>query len=314
MKSWIWMKWALSESGAKAASRIIQKKLGETAQTLDGAILITWVHGITQVVSGLLFSRQTKKSILEVTPKQILLCIAFGIVASAMTTIGTIIFLSPGKDVGIVTFLASLGVIPSVLMDRIFGEKLARHQWFGLGLFIVSGYSVLDFPGLSILLQPPSWVLLALLLSGLAVVNETITDAQSKIKPDGVNAIHPMVNNFWIGATTMMVCGLPLGFFGSLSQLKSLTTTFWLLALLQGAIVVAMICFKLITYGRGGTIALKNLVMQGGYVLITIALGAAVYDEPISFGKILGAFGYLAAFSCVDKDTWQFLSKSINRF
>lgn len=309
MKSWTWMKWALSESGAKSVSRVIQKKLGEIAETLDGAILITCVHGIMQVVSGFLFSRHAKKSVLNVTLKQILLCVAFGTVASAMSTIGTIIFLSPGKDVGVVTILASLGIIPSVLIDRIFGERLARHQWIGIGLFIVSGYFILDFPGLSILLQPPAWVLLALLLSGLAVMNETITNAQSKIKPDKVNAIHPMVNNFWIGVTTVIVCGLLLAFLESFGQIKSLVPMLWVLALFQGVIVSAMICFKLITYGRGGTIALKKLVMQGGYVVITITLGIVVYDEAINLGKILGTIGYLVAFSCVDRDTWAFLTK-----
>ena len=84
---------------------------------------------------------------------------------------------------------------------------------------------------------------------------------------------------------------------------------FWAVSLGIGVIVVAMWSFNVLSYRDGASIALKKLVMNGAYLISTLAIGAMFLGERFTLGKGLGVGCYFVAFVLMDNGTWNFLAR-----
>ncbi|MDP3727048.1 MAG: hypothetical protein Q8R35_00225, partial [bacterium] len=125
-----------------------------------------------------------------------------------------------------------------------------------------------------------------------------------------------------VGLITLVCSSLGLTVLGQWGIVVELTRAFWSVSVAISLVILGMICFKLITYQKGGSIALKKLIMQATYLITATILGWAVYTiilpflpgwaeyaEAFTAGKLLGIAGYVVAFTLMDRGTWEFVSK-----
>lgn len=241
-----WMKWAVAEGGAKTVGRVLGKYVGIAARTLPGGLLATLVIGTVQMVGGFLGATLLRRVRLAAGGPQIFGAVCFGVIASVMTLLGIFSFTYEGADVGITTFIVTMSIIPGALIDwAFFRHPLNARQWFGVAVFLFAGYAMLNFPELGALLALPPWVWLTGGIALLGAVNEGITQWQARQK---VQPLDPLVNNFWIGLTTLVCCVLGLALTGGWDTIHALARSFWIGSAVIGVIVVLMVSFKLVAY------------------------------------------------------------------
>jgi len=311
-----WMKWAVAEGGTKTANRLISKFLGVVTGSFFGAVLATLITAVVQTIGGFFGSLATGQS-LKIPSKQLIGSVVFGINAAIMGWLTVFVFTYPGADIGVVTFMVTASIIPGAFLDWIFfSHPLKTRQWLGVIIFLFAGWAILDFPGLAIFSNLPPWLGWAIFLPLLLAINEAITQAQGRAK---LRPLHPLVSNFWIGLTTILVSGIALIFLiHSLSQFITLPLAYWIGSIAKGIIAVGMISFKLLSYKWGGSIALKKLIMHSTYLVSATLLGAMFYaDESLTFGKLVGILIFFVAFIFTDDETWKYLIlklKSRKRF
>lgn len=302
------MKWAVAEGGAKTISRLLQKFVGVASGSVAGAFMTTMVIGAIQVMGGFT-GGQWRKAAIVVTPLQIFMAVLFGINATVMTVLGVVSFTYPGADVGITTFIVTMGIIPGAFIDWVFfRHPLNVRQWFGVVTFLLAGYAMLDFPPVVVLLALPPWVLLTFGIALFGAINEGITQWQGRRK---INPLDPLANNFWIGLTTLLACAIGLTLIGGWRGGRFFPGKFWVGSAIIGVVTLGMISFKLLAYRGGGSIALKKLIMQATYLITATILGWITYAEPLTAGKILGMAGYVVAFTLMDRGTWEFVSDQL---
>ena len=297
-----WMKWAMAEGGTKTLSRLLNKYVGIASGTFAGSLAAYAVVSAIQMLGGLAGTTIRGRSIF-ISPPQLLGAALFGITASIMSVLAVFSFTYEGADVGITTFIVTMSIIPGALIDWVFFKHpLSPRQWLGIAVFIAAGYAVLNFPEIRTLLVLPPWVWLTFGIALLGAVNEGITQWQAQRK---IDPLDPLVNNFWIGLTSVLTSGGALVVFGGLHSISQLPGRFWLGSAAIGFIVIGMISFKLLAYKGGGSIALKKLIMQAAYLISATFTGWLFYAEPLTVGKLVGMAGYLVAFTLMDKGTWE---------
>jgi len=287
-----WIKWGFIEGVMKASGKIIRKPLGVASKSLAGSMLATFIIGIIQSIGGLTGIVLGKKRILS-SKNEIFGGIIFGLVASIMTVIGIWVFTYKEADVGIATFLITLAVVPGAIIDWLFfGKKLKKHQLIALLIFVVTAYCFLNFPPLIYFFELPVWILLSLALALLASINEVT----SKL----VRKMDVWVYNFWVGLTTMVVSFAGVVFFYKDNINLQDTRKILIISSLNGIIVLIMICAKLMSYKKGGYIALKSLVMQSTHLILATVFGVIFYNEVLTSGKIIGMVGFIFSFSLMN--------------
>lgn len=303
-----WMAFGVAEGGTKAASRTISKTIGFSSGSILGVVLANGIGGLIQMLGGWAIAKQQKTSV-KVTRGQLTGAVMFGLVATAMGIIGTYAFTYEGADVAVTTFIVISSIIPGALVDHIFfGHRLNLRQWLGIGVFLLAGWAILDFPGSKDLVNLPAWVLWTMLLPFLAVVNEAITQwqGQNKVK------LGTMANNFWIGLTSVIASAIIMLFLLSqLGEIADYPGEYWIGSFARGGLVVAMIAFKLKAYQMGGTIAIKKVVMQTSYLALATLMGIVFFQEALTTGKITAIPLFIVAFSMIDNDTWEALKRKI---
>ena len=301
-----WMQWAVAEGMAKSVGRLLHKFIGVASGSLAGALWSTFLVGAIQTASGILVAPLLRGRSLWAGWGRITGGILFGIIASVMTVLAVVSFTYPGADVGITTFIVATSIIPGAFIDwAFFRHPLKGRQWLGVGVFLVAGYAMLNFPPLDALALLPPWVWLSAGIALLAACNEGITQWQGR---GGAERLDPLVNNFWVGLTTLVCTGLGLLILGSWGAGRAFGWGFWIGSALAGIVIVSMLSFKLLSYQGGGSIALKKLIMQGTYLTAATILGMLVYREPFTPGKIIGIVGFFIAFTFMDEGTWQFMT------
>lgn len=296
MSNYSWLKYAIGEGLMKMTSKLLSKLIGLTG----GVGGVMWANiplGIVQGFGGLAGAYFNREPLVP-SSRAVMGSLLFGVSAFAMTVLGFYSFTFPNTDVGIATFIATLTIIPGIFIDWIFFKNpLSLIQWLGIGMFLLAGYAMFDFPPLSFFAHLPTWIVLWLLIALLGGLNEGITRAISRVSS-------PFANNFWVGMVTIL---LGLGgvavlhqwnFFGELSK------QFWVVSFIVGAIVLAMISFKLLAYKNGGTIAFTKVVMFGTYLTTVTFAGILFYHEPLTVGKIFGILGFFLAYAFTDKATF----------
>ncbi len=296
MIKWQW--WAVSEGLSKTVSGILQKFVGLATQSGIDSFLYTLIIGVIQMFSGLVgFCAKNKPEIILYPDRRtILWAIAFGFFATVMTALGAYTFLL-GADLSVRTLIIVSSIVPGAIIGKIFwNDPFGVREIFGISIFLVAVWSMLDFPSWSVFITLPSWVWLTFIIMLSGAVNEALSRVAS-VKLD------PWVNNFWVGVSTTFFSALGLVALGFSGESMKTSHAFWLGSILIGAVVVAMVSFKLLAYKGGGTIALKKLIMQGVYLLTVSVAGVAFYNEPVTLGKIAGICLFLLAFVITDKET-----------
>lgn len=295
----------------KTTNRVLAKFLGARSGSPEGTFIVTIIIGLVQTICGF-YGVIFRKQKLFSNWRQILGSITFGFLASVMTVLGILIFTYQGADVGVVTFIVSLSIVPGIFFDRIFfGDKLILRQYIGVLLFLFAGWAVLGFISLGAFLTLPMWVLITLCLMFLYPVNELITRKLAVREK-----VDPFVNNFWIGVSTIAFSILGLSLFGErgLNIHVYFSNIFLLTSVTMGFVVVLMISFKLIAYKDGSTIALKKLVMQGIHLVSALFAGVLIFGEALTLGKIIGVFVFFVAFSLADKTTWKAICSLVQKW
>jgi len=285
----MWIKWAFFEGLAKTAHKILQKLVGK-GSGLAGAFLVTWVIGVMQMLVGFFGARARKEKILA--PKlKIFGSIIFGISASVMTVLGVYTFTFSGADVGVSTFFIMLSIVPSVLADKfIFREKISPRKLAGVFLYLLTGFFFLiGLEKSDMIFSLPVWVWPSVGIAFLLTFNEIVTRKIS-------DKMKPLANNFWIGLTTLIFSGIGFIIFGGLPDLKMMAGAFWFITAVMGLITTAMIVFKLMAYRAGGNLVIKQLVMQGTYLIGANFLGWLFFAETWTIGKSLGIPLFLIAY------------------
>jgi drug/metabolite transporter (DMT)-like permease len=220
-------------------------------------------------------------------------------------------FTHEGADAGVSTFIVTMSIIPGAFIDWIFfSHPLRKRQWIGVGIFLLAGYCMLNFPSLEALRHLPPWVWLSGCIAFLVAVNEGITQAMSRHQRKE-DKLDPFVNNLWVGLSTVVVCSIGLLFTYSSIDGSTLLRVFWVSATLLGLVTVLSIMFKLWSYQMGGSIALKKVAMQGTYLVLATCAGIIWLSEVVTVGKIIGIPAFFIAYTVVDEKAWQFL---ISRF
>lgn len=297
-----WMRWTLLESGTKIASKLLQKLIGLAATTPAFTVVASFTVGLIQTIAGFVAVKKQGKSIFPYR-RQVLGSIIFGTLAT-FSTIGVFLVFYLGGDIGVNTFIITLGIVPGAFIDRIFfGHKLTYRQWFGVALAVLAGYAVLGFPAAKGLMALPGWVWLSFAIMGSNTINQGITQ---KVKD-----VDPMVKNFWGGATNVILSVAALAAIGSLGSLLDFSPgarKLWLAAPLTGGVVIAMWSFNLLSYKGGASIALKKLVMNGAYLIGAMLCGVFIFSEAMTFGKTIGVALYFVAFTLMDNGTWKYVS------
>lgn len=300
MKKLSWMKFAVGEGLTKTTSSVFGKLIGRIMGTLEMGCVAGIIIGFIQMIFG--FSG-SKKSLLVPNKRSIMWAIVFGFMASIFGTVWGFYTFTLGADIGIRTLLIMGSIIPGALIGRIFWrDSLGLPHISGIMIFLLAAWAMLDFPSLNMLWKLPIWVPAVLVITFTQPINEVLSRKASA-------ELNHWVNNFWVGASTIFFCALALVVLAVFTDGLQLNITgiFVFGSVIIGALVVAMIAFKLLSYATGGTIALKNLVM-GGILLITSAIaGIIIYHEPLTFGKVIGIILFFIAFSLIDNKTREIL-------
>jgi drug/metabolite transporter (DMT)-like permease len=294
-----WTKYAFGEGLTKITNGLFSKLMGITG----GAPSVLWVSlaiASMQSLGGLTGALLRHERVVP-SWRSVGGSLAFGASAFLMTILGLYAFTFEGADVGITTFITTFTVMFGVFIDRIFfGNRLILHQWFGIAIFFLAGYAMLNFPSLNYLIELPVWIVLYLVVSMLGGFNEGMTRAVSRIS-------FPLSHNFWVGATTATLSFAGIALFGLWDGATLFTSKVWFVPFIMGFVTLTMISFKLLTYKNGGTIALAKMVMFGTNLIGAVLLGALFFGEPLTVGKFVGIAGFFLAFSLTDRETFQYI-------
>ncbi|MFZ2555296.1 MAG: hypothetical protein WAZ27_02955 [Minisyncoccia bacterium] len=300
-KMWKW--WAIGEGLMKTLSALFQKTVGIVMGTLEMGFLAAGIIGGMQALSGWIgraaFSSQEKKSPIFVDRKTVATMIFLGFLAGIFGTVLSIYTFTLGADIGVRTLLISFSVVPAAIAAAYIWpstDALNSRQKAGIGVFILAMWAILDFPDVSLMANMDAWVWLTLLLAAANALGELVSRAAAA-KAD------VWVNNIWIGSSTVFFSIVGLVLFFSVNGWGSginITPLFMWSSIVIGAIVVAMVSFKILAYRGGGTIALKKIIVPGVYLISALFAGVFVYGEPLTVGKMVGVGLWFVSVYLVD--------------
>jgi uncharacterized membrane protein len=310
-RSWIGI--SAGEGLLRTSGRSVQKLLGGFSKTVPGNVLTTFIsNGVVNMTIGFIGARKSKQKIFAPT-NLILGSLAIGTVAVFMGFLSLRAFVYEGSDIGVVTFIVALSIIPGAILDRIFFAKdpkthLNSRQLLAMAIYVLAGWSVLNFPSIGALLNLPIWVLISFLIALLFAVNEIL---KRKV---GSSKLNPFVMNYWTGLITIVICSLWLIFIGGWNVLEGLSSRFWIWSIVLGTIAFGGLALGMLSYKpwAGGTVARKKVVMWGVYLSTAMIVGVLLYKETLTIGKGLGVLGFLLAFVLMDQETWVAVKKALS--
>lgn len=291
-----WLGWAFAQALSQTAGQIPRKKVALIGPTGIHALLVMFVIGIIQTVTGLGMAYTTHASL--VLKKDFAGAAIFALGAFLSSMLGIAAF-QQGGDIGVVSFIVTMSIIPGTIIDALFfGHHMKRSGWLGILIFLFAGYSILNWPSTEELLRLPSWVWYAL---GIPVSNAIIEGVTQRFK-----TMNPWFKNFWGGLVTIACCLIALPFMSLQTTLHTITTVksvFWLWSGLLGLCTVGIWLFNLISYRDGATIAFKKLVVSSTYLLLAMATGVVIFAEPLTRAKIVSLLLYPIAYFLVQRGT-----------
>ena len=307
-----WVRFAFCEGLLKATGKSLSKFFGGYLNAImfsnktAGTFVLLLIQSCVQMFGGLILALVNKKVIF---PARSLIfgSVLFGIVASFMSFLSLYTFTYPGNDLTVATFLITLSIIPSRLIDRIiFKEKIRLRQYFGLSLYILIAYIFLrDFKSPNSILLMPPWAWMSLAIGFLLSINNLIT---RKIK-----ATNGFVHNFWIGLTTATISIFAITFFKGWNLFQLIEINILLIVLIHGIVVLLMILAKISAFKAGASLTFEVFIQQSAYLVLVTIIGISFFDESFTMGKLIGIPGFIIAFSIANQEVWEFILKKIKK-
>lgn len=292
-----WLRWSLAQALAQSIHRIPQKKAAMLGTSTMHPFVMTGIAGVLQATVGVAMALATGVKLKD-TPKNIVGSCLFGMGAFAAMTCGNISF-QLGGEIGIVTFIATMSIVPGAIIDHVFfRHHMHARGWVGIAVFLLAAYSMLDWPSLDTVMHLPPWLWFALAIPFTNAVNEGITQS--------IKDVHAFVLNFWGGITTIGCCAGALLINTALYGPTALAAThpaFWAWSVLLGLCVIGIWLFNLISYRSGATIALKKLVVSTVYLVIAMTIGIALFEERLTLAKGTALALYPIAYLLVRQNT-----------
>ena len=305
-----WIKFAFSEGVTKAINKSFHKYVGTYIRghfgndIIEGTFFVPMVTSSIQMIGGLIGSIYRKANIFP-SLKQIKGSMTFGFIASIMSVLSVYTFTFPGADLTVATFLISLSIIPSRLLDRfLYNEKLVIRQYIGLAGYLLIAYVFLrDFKNPGALLSMPPWAWTSLVIGALLSINNLVT--RKLKKTDG------FVHNFWVGLTTVFVSMMMVTIFGLWQKVFSVDIKIFAILLIMGSITLVMILSKLAAYKSGASLTFEVFIQQSTYLVLVTIFGVLFFNEQITLGKWIGIPGFTIAFVVANQEMWEFVKKKI---
>jgi multidrug transporter EmrE-like cation transporter len=72
---------------------------------------------------------------------------------------------------------------------------------------------------------------------------------------------------------------------------------------IAGIFVIGIWSFNLLGFKKGAAIAIKNVVMNGFFLISSMGLGIVIFNEPFTLSKIISIPFYLIAFILLNRET-----------
>ncbi|MFH1427201.1 MAG: hypothetical protein ABIG60_01575 [Patescibacteria group bacterium] len=300
----MWVKWAFLEGIFRSINTNLLKFIGQ-GNTLSGSFFITSIIGFIQMIGGWLIAIFRKEKII-IPFKLIYRSIIFGISASLMTVLSIYTFTYAGAEVGIVSFLVMLSIIPGTIIDRIiFFEKIPKRKIIGIFLYLITTFIFLEGYKMSgLLFTFPIWLIFPLISAFLLAINEGLTKKISR-------QTSPFVNNFYIGLTTVIFSLIGYKLLNQAIDFKQLSFSFWLAIFFIGLVVILLIASKFLAYYAGGNIAIKQLVMSSTFLIVANFFGVIFFQETWTLGKTLGLPLFIISFLVAHKEAWKYFKLKI---
>ena len=296
-----WIKWAFGEAILRTLIIAFLKEIGSISSTFFQLLFSTLVIGVVQVVIPAIAIIWLRISFFP-SKKQVFGALLFGIGAFSGTLLPFIAFMLNANLI-MYAFLTLLAIIPGAFIDVIFfKEQFSIRQIFGVGIAVIAGYFILKTPNLTELASLPLWAWLALLNALVLAFNQGITR--------WVKDIHVWVKNFWGGCSTAILAGLGSLFFGNALQSLSFSSEFGLLlwwSVALSFLVIGMWIVNILAYRDGASIPIKNVVVNGMYLVGSVLIGYFIFGEEIVTVQALGIVLYIIAFVLINKSTWLYI-------
>jgi len=290
------MLWAVAEGGAKTAEHILKKFIAG-----EGGSFVVLATGAVQAFGGFL-GVVSRSAQFVPSYTQVFWSLLFGILASFNSALSVWAYAYEGADIGVITFLITLSIIPGAFIDWIFfAHPLNIRQWCGIVIFLLAGWFALNFPSLQLLLSLPVWALFGVAIALMLAVCEAISQANC--------SMNPLLNNFWVGISTIVCWSLVIWFTEPWGTIRYFSPSWFIGSFAVGLVIFGMIFFKIMSYKGGGTIALKKIIMQGARLVSAMIFGTLIYHESMTVGKISAFALFFVAFILTDKNTYEFLFK-----
>ncbi len=311
-KSLIWVRYAFQEGTAKATNKTLNKFFGGYIKNVFGANLISGIFfvylviGFIQMIGGLFLAKRKSKKLFFSLDK-IRGSIVFGIVASAMSFLSIYTFTFPGADIAVATFLVTLSIIPSRLIDRfIFKESLLLRQYIGLLFYLIIAYIFLkDFMDPKALLGMPPWAWTSLGAGLLLSINNLIVRKLGKTDA--------FVHNFWVGLTTLIISIIIITLFKGWGLTSLVEIKFWIVFAFMGLVVLFMIFSKVLAFQAGATLTFEIFVQQSTLLILATIFGVIFFHEPFTIGKMIGIPGFFVAFILANQEMWEYVTGKIKK-
>ncbi|MFH1822783.1 MAG: hypothetical protein ABH830_03725 [Patescibacteria group bacterium] len=300
----MWVKWAFFEGVCRSINTSLMKFVGQ-GNTLPGSFFITSIIGFIQMIGGWIIALFRKEKIIMPFSK-IYRSIIFGVSASLMTILSIYTFTYAGAEVGIVSFLVMLSIIPGTIIDRLlFFEKIPKRKIIGIFLYLFTAFIFLEgYKGSGLLFTFPIWLIFPLANAFLLAINEGLTKKISR-------QTSPFVNNFYIGLTTVIFSFVGYKLLNVAIDFKQLSFSFWIGVFFIGLVVILLIASKFLAYYAGGNIAVKQLVTSSAFLIIANFFGVIFFQESWTLGKTLGLPLFIISFLVAHREAWEYFKLKI---
>jgi len=295
-----WRLWAFVEACLRTAQAVFMKIVGVAIHDAASAHVYSGGIGIVNIFFGL-FGRRDRP--LYAGRKNTILSLTVGVFSHLANMLGPIAFML-GAPLAARTFIAAMSVIPGMFLGRfVRGERLSWLQLWSIPIFVFGAWAILGGPDIvTLILAPPAWVLLTLLVACTNAGNETMRSAMSK-------DYSPMVNNFWVGLVTVTLSGAgAIVFWGfGLLDFGQISSVLLWMTVASGVVVSVMTAASLMAYKGDALIALKKVFVNSFYLVSAAIADSIIFGVKMTALKWLGILCFMVAVTMTDKTALVFL-------
>lgn len=288
-----WVKWTAATAGFKIFTKTVSKFVGVACQNAPQVFIATAASGFIQILLGLTLLKLNNDS-LEVRSRTIIGSALYGIGVFSFNALMFYTY-TVGGDLGVVSFIITLQIIPEALLDRIrYRNKITARQWLGFAVSIGAAYAILGTPGSGETQGLPLWVFCAFGLVFVNTGNQVITKEFSDI--------NVFSRNVW-GGLTIVTCSLVAFMIFGESFAATLSSEHVqkviALAMAIGFGEVGIWVTSQLSFRKGAPLAARGFIMNGIVLPVVMLIGIVIFGEEATVGKAVGVVAYFVAYRII---------------